>query len=408
MIFLFIILIISSAFFSASEISYFNIKKHQKISNATRILLNKPRELLTFILISNTLINIAIGSLAANYTLNVLSNHYLISTERLLFIEVIIVTLVVLIFGEIIPKTFAIKRSVNFANIISHPMYYFFLVSKPLFFIFYKFSDLLVKISPFKKEQIFDSEEELKMLTEIVEKEGTIHQTESDMIQSVFEFNDKLVKEILTPRVDIIAIDSKSSIDDAMDLITNKKFSKIPVYKDSIDNIIGILYAKDIIPYLIGSRPKINLKKLSRTPFYIPETKPIDDLLDDFKNKKKNIAIAVDEWGGTSGLITLEDIIEEVMGELSDPYDSEEYSFKEIKKGVYIVEGSIKIYDLEENIDIEFPDIREYDTLAGYILDSVGEIPSIGKTVSYKNYLFTVTKITKNRIDKVEIKIDEK
>ena len=141
MIFLFIILIISSAFFSASEISYFNIKKHQKISNATRILLNKPRELLTFILISNTLINIAIGSLAANYTLNVLSNHYLISTERLLFIEVIIVTLVVLIFGEIIPKTFAIKRSVNFANIISHPMYYFFLVSKPLFFIFYKFSD---------------------------------------------------------------------------------------------------------------------------------------------------------------------------------------------------------------------------------------------------------------------------
>tara|TARA_B100000029_G_scaffold390931_1_gene387728 strand:+ start:752 stop:1978 length:1227 start_codon:yes stop_codon:yes gene_type:complete len=408
MIFLFIILIISSAFFSASEIAYFNIKKHQKTSNATRLLLSKPRELLTFILISNTLINIAIGSLSANYTLNVLSKYYLISTERLLFIEVIIVTLIVLIFGEIIPKTMAIKRSIHFANIISHPMYYFFLVSKPLFFIFYKFSDFLVKISPFKKEQIFDSEEELKMLTEIVEKEGTIQQTESDMIQSVFEFNDKLVKEILTPRVDIIAIDSTSSIDDAMDLITNKKFSKIPVYKDSIDNIIGILYAKDIIPYLIGSRPKINLKKLSRAPFYIPETKPIDDLLDDFKNKKKNIAIAVDEWGGTSGLITLEDIIEEVMGELSDPYDNEEYSFKEIEKGVYIVEGSIKIYDLEENIDIEFPDIREYDTLAGYILDSIGEIPSIGQGVKFNNYQFTVLKITKNRIDKVEIKKSEK
>ena len=408
MIFIFIILIISSAFFSASEISFFNIKKHQNISNSARLLLNKPRELLTFILISNTLINIAIGSLAANYTLNVLSKYYLISTEQLLFIEVIIVTLVVLIFGEIIPKTFAIKRSVDFANIISHPMYYFFLISKPIFFIFYKFSDLLVKISPFKKEQIFDSEEELKMLTEIVEEEGTIQQTESDMIQSVFEFNDKLVKEILTPRVDIIAIDSTSSIDDAMDLITNKKFSKIPVYKDSIDNIIGILYAKDIVPYLIGSRPKINLKKLSRAPFYIPETKPIDDLLDDFKNKKKNIAIAVDEWGGTSGLITLEDIIEEVMGELSDPYDSEEYSFKEIEKGIYIVEGAIKIYDLEENIDIEFPDVREYDTLAGYILDAVGEIPSIGKTVSYNNYLFTVIKITKNRIHKVEIKKNEK
>ena len=154
----------------------------------------------------------------------------------------------------------------------------------------------------------------------------------------------------------------------------------------------------------MGSRPKINLVNLSRDPLFVPETKPIDDLLMDFKNKKRNIAIAVDEWGGTSGLVTLEDVIEEVVGEVGDPYDHEEYSFRKISKGHYIVEGAIKIYDLEENIDIHFPDIREYDTLAGYILDSIGDIPKEGERVNYGDYIFKVIKLQKNRIDKVEIK----
>ena len=265
-------------------------------------------------------------------------------------------------------------------------------------------SDYVVKVNPLAKEKTFDTEEELIMLTELVEEQGTIKETESNMIQSVFEFDDKLVKEILTPRVDIIAINSTSSLDDAMDLIANEKVSKIPVYKESVDNILGILYAKDIIPYLIGSRPKINLVNLSRDPLFVPETKQINDLLDDFKNKKKNIAIAVDEWGGTSGLVTLEDVVEEIVGEVSDPYDKEEYSFREISDDKYIVEGAIKIYDLEENIEIKFPEVREYDTLAGYIFDAMGDIPKINEQVTFQDYSFKVVELTKNRIDKVEIK----
>jgi len=403
LIFSIIILIFLSAFFSASETSFFNIKKYQKVSSKVELLLKKPRELLTFILVGNTLVNIAIGSIAANYTLNVIQYQTSLSKENLLFLEVILVTIVILIFGEIIPKSFAIKYSVYFSNLISYPYMVLLKIFKPLFFIFYKISDLIIKLSPFKKEETFDSEEELKMLTELVEKEGTIKHTESEMIQSVFDFDDKLVKEILTPRVDIIGIDSKSSLDKVMDLITNKKFSKIPVYVDTIDDIKGILYAKDIIPYLMGSRSSVNLLKLSRIPLFIPETKPIDDLLDDFKIKKKNIAIAVDEWGGTSGLVTLEDIVEEVMGELRDPYDNQEYLFEKISDNNYIVDGSIKIYDLEENIDIDFPDIREYDTLAGFIFDELGEIPKKGQKINYKNYIFTVLEIIKNRIDKIKI-----
>tara|TARA_Y100000996_G_scaffold107257_1_gene78910 strand:+ start:431 stop:1660 length:1230 start_codon:yes stop_codon:yes gene_type:complete len=404
-IFIFIILFFISAFLSASETSFFNLRKHEKVNKEVKKLLSKPRELLTFILIGNTLANIAIGSIAASYTINVLSKKIdYISNENLLFIEVIVITLLILIFGEIIPKTFAVNRSIYFSNLMSIPIIILLKVFKPFFLIFYKISDLIIRVNPFSKEKTFDSEEELIMLTELVEEQGTIQETESNMIQSVFQFDDKLVKEILTPRVDIVAINSTSSLDDAMDLITNQKVSKIPVYKESIDNILGILYAKDIIPYLMGSRPKINLVNLSRDPLFIPETKPIDDLLEDFKNKKKNIAIAVDEWGGTSGLVTLEDVIEEIVGEVSDPYDKEEYSFRKISKEHFIVEGAIKIYDLEENLNIKFPDIREYDTLAGYILHSLGEIPKIRQQVDFKNYSFMVVELTKNRIDKVEIR----
>ena len=402
---LLIILIILSAFFSASETAFFNIKEHQKTSKRVAKLLSKPRELLTFILVGNTLVNVAIGSIAANYTINVIAKQTtMFSKEQLLLMEVLLITLIILIFGEIFPKTFAIRRSVYFSNMISIPITFLLTVLKPFFFVFYKFSDLIITLNPFKKEQAFDSEEELKMVTEIVEQEGTIQETESNMIRSVFEFDDKLVKEILTPRVDIIAIDSKMELDQAMDLIKDKKFSKIPVYQDSIDNIVGILYAKDIIPYLTGTRTDVNLLKLSREPFFIPETKPIDDLLEDFKIKKKNLAIAVDEWGGTSGLVTLEDVVEEVMGELSDPYDSEEYSFRKVKDNNFIVEGSIKIYDLEENINAEFPDVREYDTLAGFILDKLGDIPKVGETVGYEKFSFKVIEVKKNRIDKVEIR----
>tara|TARA_Y100000590_G_scaffold448520_1_gene585297 strand:- start:331 stop:906 length:576 start_codon:yes stop_codon:yes gene_type:complete len=189
-----------------------------------------------------------------------------------------------------------------------------------------------------------------------------------------------------------------------MDLIMEKKYSKIPVYKDTIDNIKGIIYAKDIIPYLMGSRPEIEILKLAREPYFVPETKPIDELLQEFKIKKTNIAIVVDEWGGTSGIITLEDVVEEVMGELSDPFDEEEYEIIKNKDGTIIVDGSIKIYDLLENFEIDFPDDREYDTLAGFILDVVGDIPEKGHVVKFHNFQFKVVNVESHRIDKIEIK----
>ena len=403
MIFLFIILLVFSAYFSGLETALFHLKSTSNVNDSVKKLLSRPKKLLSTLITGNTIVNIAIGSLAATYTVNNFSQISTLSIPSLLFIEVVIVTIVILIFGEIIPKTYAISQSEKLSNASAKFLQLIVKIVYPIAFVFYKITDVIIKILPIKKEQIFDSEEELIMLAEVGEEEGTLDHEESDMIQSVLEFKNKLVKEIQIPRVDVVSIESSSSLDQAMDLIMNKKFSKIPVYKETVDNIKGILYAKDITPYLIGSRPEIDLLSLAREPYFVPETKPIDEVMQEFKLKKTSIAVVVDEWGGTSGILTLEDIVEEITGELRDPFDKEEYEILKKEDGSAVVDGSINIYDIEENFDIEFPDEREYDTLAGFVLNDIGDIPKEGEIVKFENYYFKVLKVLANRIDKIEI-----
>ena len=401
--FIFIFLLILSAFFSGTETAYFHIRKHRKKTpEKVKSILDYPQSLLVSLLTGNTIVNVSIASLAAYITSN-LVDEYTWSASTLILIEVLIVSAVVLIFGEILPKMAAIKKSEEFAVKMYTPLKIMMYVLYPIAQGFNLVTDLIMKVLPLKKEKIFDSEEELKMLAELGEEEGTLQEEESDMIQSIFDFKGKTVGEIITPRVDIVSLKSDESIDTAMDTIAERQFSKIPIYKDSIDNIKGILYAKDIIPYLMGSRPNINLQTLAREPFFIPETKPIDDLMEEFKSRKTSIAIVVDEWGGTEGLVTLEDVVEEVVGEIRDPYDQEESDVLKQPDGSFIVDGSITIYDLEEETDIEFPEERDYDTLAGFILDTLTDIPKTGEHVDFQNMVFTVQTVENNRIGKVKI-----
>ena len=394
----FLVLILLSAFFSSSETAYFNLRKHRgNFSNKVKNIINEPEKLLVTILTGNTFVNIALGSLAA-----IVTHHYFGDSSSAILFEVLIVSIIILIFGEILPKIIALHNSEKLAESFKVPV-------KILLFLFTPFvyvSKIFTKIPSLlqmNKEKIFDSEEELKILTEIGEKEGTLQEEESDIIQSIFDFKDKHVREIMKPRVDMVAIESSSTIDDVMDLISIKQFSKIPVYKENIDKIVGIIYAKDLLPYLMGSRPNIPIVKLARAPFFVPETKEIDDLMEEFKNKKMNIAIAVDEWGGTSGLITLEDIVEEVLGEIQDPYDTDQSLIFKQKDGSMIIDAKITIYDLEEEIEIEFPEEREYDTLGGFILQSVGNIPKVEEEINYNQYKIIVKSIDGNRIDKIHL-----
>ncbi len=405
-IIIFIILLILSAFFSGTETAYFHIRKHRKETpEKIKSLLDFPQRLLVSLLTGNTIVNVSIAFLAAYLTSNV-ADEYEWSESTLILMEVLVVSFVILVFGEILPKMIAIKNSKEFALRMYVPLKVMMFILSPIAQGFNTITNVVIKVLPFRREKIFDSEEELIILAELGEEEGTLQEEESDMIQSIFDFKEKTVGEIITPRVDIVSLKSDDSIDRAMDIIGERQFSKIPIYKDTIDNIKGILYAKDIIPYLMGSRPNVNLQTLARQPFFVPETKPIDDLMEEFKLRKTSIAIVVDEWGGTEGLVTLEDVVEEVMGEIRDPYDQEESNVLKQSDGSFIVDGSITIYDLEEETDIEFPEDRDYDTLGGFILDILTDIPQTGEQVEFNNMVFTVQTVENNRIGKIKIQIN--
>ena len=389
-----------SAFFSGTETAYFNLKPHREdIPSKLKDLLANPRRLLVSILTGNTIINVAIGSLAAIITYRLSPNN-----QNLIFIQVIVVSVVLIIFGEILPKTIAIRSSKKFANFVYYPLRFFMIFLHPLTLLLNGINKFVLKLIP-KEEKPFDTEEELEILAELGEEKGSLEEEESDMIRSIIKFDDKTVREIMTPRVDMLALPSNSSIDDAMDLISKKQFSKIPLYKENIDEITGVVYAKDLVPYLIGSRPTINLQSISREVYFVPEQKPIDDLLSDFKEKKISLSVVVDEWGGTSGLVTLEDIVEEVMGEIRDPYDIEKSPVSRNDDGSYIVDGKISIYDLEEEIEgMSFPEERDYDTLGGLILDSLEDIPKEGETIIHSDWEITVLDLDGNRIINVQIR----
>lgn len=405
-IIIFIFLLILSAFFSGTETAYFHIRKHRKETpEKIKSVLESPQRLLVSLLTGNTIVNVSIASLAAYITAG-FADDYTWSKSTLILMEVLVVSVVVLIFGEILPKMIAIKYSKEYALKMYTPLKIMMFILSPIAQGFNAITNVVIKIIPFRKEKIFDSEEELKILAELGEEEGTLQEEESDMIQSIFDFKEKTVGEIITPRVDIVSLKSDESIDKAMDIIGERQFSKIPIYKDTIDNIKGILYAKDIIPYLMGSRPNVNLQTLARQPFFVPETKPIDDLMEEFKLRKTSIAIVVDEWGGTEGLVTLEDVVEEVMGEIRDPYDQEESNVLKQSDGSFIVDGSITIYDLEEETDIEFPEDRDYDTLGGFILNILTDIPQTGEQVEFNDMVFTVQTVENNRIGKIKIQIN--
>ena len=388
-----------SAFFSGTETAYFNIKTHRDdIPSKLKDLLDNPRRLLVSILTGNTIVNVGIGSLAAIITYKISPDN-----QNLMLLQVIVVSIVLIIFGEILPKTIAMRSSSQFANIVYYPLRAFMILLHPITLILNGINKFVLKLVP-KEEKSFDTEEELEILAELGEEKGSLDEDESDMIRSIIKFDDKTVREIMTPRVDILSLPSDASIDDAMDLIAKKQFSKIPLYRDNIDEITGIVYAKDLVPYLIGSRPNVKLQSISRNVYFVPEQKPIDDLLNDFKEKKISLAIVVDEWGGTSGMVTLEDIVEEVMGEIRDPYDLEKSPVSQINDENFIVDGKISIYDLEEEIEgMSFPEDRDYDTLGGLILDNLEDIPKQGQSVVHDEWMIKVLDLDGNRITKVQI-----
>ncbi len=409
----FVILLGMSAFFSGSETALFNLKrndleklKHDLAPSSKLIvrLLATPKRLLITILTGNTIVNVALASMAALITAEMASKSG-VNQVLALVIETIVLTIVLVILGEITPKVLAMRHSLGFASRIVGSLSMIFKLFSPIAQVVYNLVEKLVTITGIQPEENFTSDEEIKELVELGQDQGVIGEEEKEMIHSIIQFGDTQAKEIMIPRPDVFMLHTEMSRDEVLTLIRQSGYSKYPLYKDQIDQIKGIVFIKDILPYLHSSSHRINLERLARQAMFVPEHQYVDGLLREMQKEKQKLAIVVDEYGGFSGMIAVEDIIEEVLGDLKDEIDDseEDTGIVELEKHIYMIEGSTPLDDVSEVLGIDFDADRDFDSIAGLIYSSLGTIPEPGEKIEYEKFTFEVLSVDKNRIEKVKV-----
>jgi len=403
-----------SALFSGSEVALFslNSKKLEETGNKRSFtvryilkLLNQPKKLLVSILIGNTITNVAASIISVSLALKV-AEVYGYQKDFVLVVQIIVLTILILLFAEVTPKVWASKNPLRFAKFAVLPIYWTnFLLSPVSKFLSETLKFFAESLSYDKKKSALSTEDFVQLADIGVEK-GMIEEEEQELIQGVVSFRTITVQEIMTPRVDIVAVSVDTTFDQLLDIITESGHSRLPLYEKSLDNILGIIYAKDLLPYIADEKLRVNfsLKKIARECFFVPETKLISELMNEFQEKKMHIGIVVDEYGGTSGLISLEDILEEIVGEIRDEHDKEEDKIIKLEENKYIADGKIMIDELNEFMGIKLLEENEdYDSLGGFIFQHAGAIPEKGYSFEHNGYRFSVKDIKNNRIHKVLI-----
>lgn len=389
-----------TALFSLSPAQLDHIRKNQTGTNgAIMRLLSDQDRLLATILILNNLVNIFIIALCNNLIDSIVEFH---STGWEFAIKTVAVTFILLLFGEIIPKVYASYNPGGFSRVVALPMELASRILKPLTFVLVRYSDAIQNRGIVQPENI--SMEELENALEITENPS---ETEKEMLSGIVQFASKEVEEIMHPRMEIVAIDQEENFDEVRRVIIESGYSRIPVYKGSIDHIVGMLYVKDMLRH-VGKESTFEWQGLLRPAFYTPEHKKINELLEEFQTQKVHIAIVVDEYGSTLGLVSLEDILEEIVGEISDESDApEEVLYKELSEGVYIFEGKANIGLLEEVLDLRegtFDDCRgEAETVAGLMLEAKKDFLRKGDKMVFHGVRFTVVKVTGHYAEEIKI-----
>ena len=411
------VLLFFSAMISGSEIGFYSLgpqhldKLNDSTSRSAKLilkLLERPKRLLATILIANNFVNVAIVILS---TFIAAEWFNLASFPILAFVvQVIVITALILLLGEIMPKMYASVYPVRFSKGMAGVLNF-------LIKIFYPFSSLLVRSTSFLDNKLAQkghgmSRSELSDAIELTAGEDTPEEGKK-ILQGIVKFGDIEVKEIMRSRVDVVALDIDAAFTEVMEVIVESGFSRIPIYKESFDQIQGILYVKDLLPHLEKTE-QFKWQHLIRDAFFVPENKKINDLLQEFQEKKIHLAIVVDEYGGTSGIITLEDVLEEIVGEITDESDSgtEEFMFEKIDDYTYIFEGKTTINDfckiVEEDDDL-FDEVKgDSDSLAGLILELEGKIPGKGDESSFMNYTFKIEEVDLRRIKRIRVSITKK
>ena len=407
-----LILLVLSALISGAEVAFFSLTKEDitrasesksSIQKVVVKLLENPKKLLATILISNNFINILIVLVFAYIGNTVFSQ---IASEVLkLGIEVVLVTFLILLFGEVLPKVYATRNSLKFASFVAYPIRVLnsllTIVSAPLMSLTTIVENRLGK----KKSNL--SVEKLSQALDLTSDKATT-KDEQKILEGIVNFGNTETSQIMIPRIDIFALSIAELYEDVVAKIVEKGYSRNPVYKESTDEIIGVLYAKDLLPYL--NEINFNWQKLIREPYFVPENKKLDDLLKEFQEKKNHLAIVVDEYGGTSGIVTLEDVIEEIVGDISDEFDDEELLYSKLDANNYLFEGKTNLKDFYKILEIENSELfeenkGESESVAGFILEICGKFPRKNEIIKFANYSFKIEVMDKKRIKQLKITI---
>ena len=410
-----VLLVVLSALLSGSEVAMFSINTEQRktlkdsTNNSTgRILklLEEPKKLLATILIANNFVNVSIV-MASNYVFNNLFIDGSISETMNFILQVIVVTFLILLFGEVIPKVYANNYNIQFSKFMSLPL----LVLKK---IFYPLSLALINSTNIIDRKIEKKRESLKA-DELehalnLTKDSVDNEDEKKILEGIVKFGHTDVKQIMTPRTDVISFDVTTKYIDLMEELKDIKFSRIPVFEESFDKIKGILYAKDLLGKM-DEKKNFNWTSLLREPKFVPENKKLDDLLKEFQEEKTHIAIVVDEYGGSSGIVSLEDVLEEIVGDITDEFDEEDINYKKIDDHNYIIDGKTSLIDVYKLLEIDgeiFENAKgESDTIAGFCIEQAGKILLKNEKINFDTYTITVEAADKRRIKKVKITINE-
>lgn len=405
-----ILLVILSGFFSASETALTAFKsihlediEHDdpKRAKLLRKWLRRPNEMLTGMLLGNNIVNILASSIATAVTFKVLGN-----SPKAIAIVTLAMTIIILIFGEITPKIIAKNHSKSISKLVIVPIYILSFVTKPIIKILMGISVFIGRIFgvEIKDENIMITEEDIISFVNVGEAEGIIEEEEKEMIHSIVGFGETTAKEVMTPRTAMFAVEGNKTIDDIWTEMLEMGFSRIPVYEHTIDNIIGILYVKDILNYLKDGKVNVQVKEIVREPYFVPETKSIIEILSEFKAKKVHIAMVLDEYGGIVGVLTIEDLIEEIVGDIRDEFDTEEdETIHEVSPNKYEIDAMLDIETINKVLGLCLPISEDYETLGGLMLTELGKVASIGDEVVIDGIKLIVLETNKMRVSKVLI-----
>ena len=421
-----IVLVLLNAFFSGAEIALISlndklIKKQaeegDKKAKQLHAFLSEPGKFLSTIQIGITLAGFLASAFATESFVDdlvavVMKLNLPIDESIIRSISMIIITIILsyftLVFGELIPKRVAMQRADFFSKIAVGPLTAISKITSPFVKFLTASTNFFIKLlggNPSAEDDERITEEEIRMMMEVGEEKGVIQDTEKEMIDNVFEFDDKRVSEIMTPRPDIVSIRVDAQLEFITQVIDEEKYTRIPVYKENIDNIIGILHVKDLIQFIQKDKKEFCLEKIIRTPYFVPESKKTDELFTELKKHKVQMAVVIDEYGSTAGIVTMEDLVEEIVGNIFDEYDVEEKDseYEYLDNNTYIFDGSISLDKVEEVLCEDLPD-DNYDTLSGFIMDLLGRIPKKDEnpTVETENIIFKVLKLEGKRIVKVK------